>query len=530
MTISKRIYFLVISMASFSLIAGAMAWFVLGRIENETNLIKNRNMELILTGEQIKLSVVQVQQWLTDISATRGAEGFSDGYDKAESWAKKFTENLRKMESLAADDKEIIESTKLLESKFADYYKMGKEMASVYIKYGPEEGNKFMGKFDPFAESLTNEIEHNNQLLIKPSETRFENFYKFISFVKISASLFFVLLGFGSLFVSYRITNSIDRSLKNTIDKLKTSSDSVSQASQKISEGGTNLSDQTTRQASAVHQTVSSSDEIKAMVMKNVEYSEKSQEISQINQTAVHNGQTAVQEMVTSVETIRQSINEIVDHMNKSNEEISDLSRIINEIGEKTKVINDIVFQTRLLSFNASVEAARSGEHGRGFSVVAEEIGKLAEVSGKSAQEISHILQLSTKKANEVIKKSKEGAESLLKTGIDNVNDGTEKAHLCERIFNEIYDHSQKVNEMLGEISTASREQEVGIGEVNRAIHLLNEATSSSQIIAQENSALAQTMNSEAQQLEDIVEELENMIKSKNKTTESHQPDLIAQN
>jgi methyl-accepting chemotaxis protein len=78
--------------------------------------------------------------------------------------------------------------------------------------------------------------------------------------------------------------------------------------------------------------------------------------------------------------------------MNKSNDEISSIVKVIAEIGDKTKVINDIVFQTKLLSFNASVEAARAGEQGKGFAVVAEEVGNLATMSGKAAEEISSML------------------------------------------------------------------------------------------------------------------------------------------
>ena len=66
---------------------------------------------------------------------------------------------------------------------------------------------------------------------------------------------------------------------------------------------------------------------------------------------------------------------------------------IIQEIEDKTKAIDEIVFQTKLLSFNASVEAERAGEHGRGFSVVAQEVGNLAQLSGKSAAEINEILK-----------------------------------------------------------------------------------------------------------------------------------------
>ena len=91
-----------------------------------------------------------------------------------------------------------------------------------------------------------------------------------------------------------------------------------------------------------------------------------------------------------------------MEEIKKSNEKIQEVVEIIQEIEEKTKAIDEIVFQTKLLSFNASVEAERAGEHGRGFSVVAQEVGNLAQLSGKSASGINEILGESIKRVKSI--------------------------------------------------------------------------------------------------------------------------------
>src|SRR5690606_36951178 len=115
-------------------------------------------------------------------------------------------------------------------------------------------------------------------------------------------------------------------------------------------------------------------------------------EVKQVSETA--------NESMTKLEM---SIKEILH----SNEKIEQLVKVIGNIGEKTKVMDEIVFQTKLLSFNASVEAERAGEHGRGFAVVAQEVGNLAQMSGKSAQEIAEIVKSSIQEAEAITTENK---------------------------------------------------------------------------------------------------------------------------
>lgn len=124
--------------------------------ESENECVPNA-----LLAKQMQLDVVQVQQWLTDISATRGAPGFDDGYSEAEEYAKDFISLVAEFKKFYRqhDDKETINELDSILTAFNGYYDMGKQMAAAYIEGGPAEGNVFMEKFDPYAEEIVTSVE-----------------------------------------------------------------------------------------------------------------------------------------------------------------------------------------------------------------------------------------------------------------------------------------------------------------------------------------------------------------------------------
>lgn len=130
---------------------------------------------------------------------------------------------------------------------------------------------------------------------------------------------------------------------------------------------------------------------------------------------------------------------------------------MILEIAEKTKVINEIVFQTKLLSFNASVEAARAGEQGKGFAVVAEEVGNLATMSGNAAQDISNMLGESTAKVQEIVRQTKEEMSRLTTQSKNDVENGIKVARDCDVVLNEIVKNVNHVDQLVREITEASK-------------------------------------------------------------------------
>lgn len=121
----------------------------------------------------IQLDVVQVQQWFTDISATRGLDGLNDGFDQAKTYSEKFYKKVEEAKALALilNNPSLIKKLEQAEKNFAPYYSAGHTMAEAYIAEGPAGGNKMMGGFDAAAEAIHHELEKLHVEMVEVTKT-----------------------------------------------------------------------------------------------------------------------------------------------------------------------------------------------------------------------------------------------------------------------------------------------------------------------------------------------------------------------
>ena len=159
---------------------------------------------------------------------------------------------------------------------------------------------------------------------------------------------------------------------------------------------------------------------------------------------------------------VTKSVKEGEELANQTTTAMDEINTQVNLVNEAISVIDNIAFQTNILSLNAAVEAATAGEAGKGFAVVAQEVRNLASRSAEAAKEIKDIVELATKKANE----GKEIANSMLE-GYKDLNSNV----------------SQTVT-LISDIEMASKEQLLGIEQINDAVNNLDAQTQQNAMVS----------------------------------------------
>lgn len=503
---------IVLSLVPVLAISGFFVFMKVALLINEEFPQLAKMNQVVLLSKDMNLHIVQVQQWLTDISATRAEKGFDDGFAEAETHFYASLEILGKIEKIGYLEKE--ESTSL-RNKITSFYETGKVMANKYISEGPKGGNQYMGTFDQVAEDLQSSLD---PMLKKVEQSHAEvtsAITQYISQIRNIVMMSFIGLIVYSSLILIVFGKKLIKNLSEKADQLSENVNALINSSVDLKKASKYLSEVVMTQASSLQQTVSSIDEISSMVQRSADAAQNSKKVSHQSNSAAGKGKKTVEMMIHSIDEIESKNTEIMTEMENNNNEISKIVEMISKIDEKTKVINDIVFQTKLLSFNASVEAARAGEHGKGFAVVAEEVGNLASMSGKAALEITTLLDSSLKQVNEIFNSTKAKVDVLVESGKETVELGKKNAYDCEQSLDEILQNVGTVNDMVEEISLASSEQAVGVSEVTKAMQSLDKTTFENTSIAKQVSQMALDLESQAEIIDQSVVELMALVGDK---------------
>ena len=282
-------------------------------------------------------------------------------------------------------------------------------------------------------------------------------------------------------------------------------------AIQKINDIITKLSEASLATASASTEISSSAEEMAAGSQEqSAQTSEIASAVEQMNKTivdttknatvAAENAKGAGQKAIEGGKVVSQTIegmNRISDVVSKSAKTVYMLGQNSDKIGEIISVIDDIADQTNLLALNAAIEAARAGEQGRGFAVVADEVRKLAERTTKATKEIADMIKQIQHDTGEAV--------SSMQQGTKEVEVGKQLVHEAGDVLKEIITSSQKVSDTIVQVAAASEEQSSASEEIRNNIEGISNITNEASKGIQQIARAAEDLNMLTINLQDLV-------------------------
>jgi methyl-accepting chemotaxis protein len=283
--------------------------------------------------------------------------------------------------------------------------------------------------------------------------------------------------------------NSMAEKLRGVINKIVDTSNTVSAAANQLSGASLHMATGTEEVAAQTATVAVASEQMSATATEIANNCMRAAESAKYaNDTALH-GEGVVEETITVMSRISLRVNE-------SSQTVETLGSRSEQIGEIIGTIEDIADQTNLLALNAAIEAARAGEQGRGFAVVADEVRALAERTTKATREIGAMIK--------TIQEETKSAVSAMVEGVREVETGTSEAAKSGDSLKEILNQINSVAMEVSQIASAAEEQTATIAEISSNMGQITDVVQETARGAQESAEAARQLAGMAQELQDL--------------------------
>lgn len=275
-------------------------------------------------------------------------------------------------------------------------------------------------------------------------------------------------------------------SLQKTISNMRSSAIQVSQSASGLSASSAEVAHSSQMQSEAAASTAAAVEQITVSINSVANNTEDVRKLSEKSLEQTRQGSQSVTEMISEVQRVQEAVNQIAG-------EVKDFVSSTHAIASMTQQVKDIADQTNLLALNAAIEAARAGEQGRGFAVVADEVRKLAEKSAKSASEIDQVTTSLNQKSARV--------EEVVQTGLKSLQVTQGHVERVSKVLTEAGDSVSQSSNGVNDIAASVSEQSLASTEIARNVEKIAQ-------MSEENHAAVQSNSQEILRLEGLAKEL----------------------
>jgi methyl-accepting chemotaxis protein len=286
--------------------------------------------------------------------------------------------------------------------------------------------------------------------------------------------------------------NSMKNTLHQMVRNIAATAEHLASASEEISAGASQSVETARVQAGQAQQVAVAMQEMSSTVQHVSEHSQNASNSSAQAATAAKQGGEVVEQTLSTMRSIAESSRTVASR-------IGELGKSSEEIGKIVAVIDDLADQTNLLALNAAIEAARAGEQGRGFAVVADEVRKLAERTTQATQGIGTMI--------ESIQNETRNAVQAIELGSRDVQIGVEKTTASGTALKEIIAMAEQVGDTIAQIASAATEQSSATEQVNMNVAQIASLTQGASAAAEETAKACAELSAMALDLQNLVNE-----------------------